>query len=62
MQSFPELDSQLDQIAHFSTYAVSTRYPSDEPEPELDETRENVILATHFVTAISNLIDTIASA
>ena len=59
MQSFPELDPQLDMIAHFSTYAVSTRYPSDEPEPEMDETRENLILANQFVTVISNVLDKI---
>lgn len=57
MQSFPELDSSLDQIAHLSTYAVSTRYPSDEPEPEINEATETLALASNFVEHISANID-----
>lgn len=61
MQSFPELDSALDQIAHLSTYAVSTRYPSDEPEPEMHETIETLAVARKFVELISDLIHRIRS-
>jgi len=57
MQSFPELDSSLEQVAHLSTYAVSTRYPSDEPEPEVEESRDGLALARTFVAQITDLID-----
>lgn len=56
MPSFPELDSLLEEIAHLSAYAVSTRYPSDAPEPELIESRENLALANRFVAAITDLL------
>jgi len=59
MQSFPELDSSLDQVAHLSTYAVSTRYPSDEPEPEIIEATDTLALARHFVEHISDYIEQI---
>ena len=61
MQSFPELDAALDQIAHLSTYAVSTRYPSDEPEPSLTETTETLTLAISFVELISDLLEKLKS-
>jgi HEPN domain-containing protein len=56
MTSFPELDPFLDQIAHLTTYAVESRYPTDEPEPLLSEATQNLQLAEHFVKEISNLI------
>jgi HEPN domain-containing protein len=59
MQSFPELDSSLEEIAHLSTYAVSTRYPSDEPEPEVNESRDNLALANRFVAEITDLLEKI---
>lgn len=61
MQSFPELDSSLDGIAHLSTYAVSTRYPSDEPEPGINETTETLELASSFVELISDLLEKLKS-
>jgi len=62
MQSFPELDSSLDQIAHLSTYAVSTRYPSDEPEPEIAQATETLMLARIFAKTISDLLEQIVNA
>jgi HEPN domain-containing protein len=59
MQSFPELDSLLEEIAHLSTYAVSTRYPSDEPEPEVNESRHNLALANRFVAEIADSLGNI---
>jgi len=61
MQSFPELDSSLEQIAHLSSFAVSTRYPSDEPEPQINETTETLELACHFVERISDLLEKLKS-
>ena len=56
MQSFPELDPSLEKIAHLSGYAVTSRYPSDEPDPELDEAYANYQIALHFVSEIKQLI------
>jgi len=61
MQSFPELDSSLDQIAHLSTYAVSTRYPSDEPEPEISQATETLFLAKGFVKTVSDILEQIVN-
>lgn len=56
MQSLPELDSSLEQIAHLSAYAVSTRYPSDEPEPEISEATESLELSRTFVSLLSGIL------
>jgi HEPN domain-containing protein len=53
---FPELDPHLDRIAHLTSYAVETRYPSDAPDPELEEATENLEIARYFVSKISELI------
>ena len=54
--SFPELDPQLESIAHLTTYAVESRYPSDEPEPQINEAQENLQLAKDFVSEINSLL------
>ena len=56
MQSFPELDPSLEKIAHLSGYAVTSRYPSDEPDPEADEAHSNYQIAFEFVSEIKQLI------
>lgn len=53
---FPELDPHLDKIAHLSSYAVESRYPSDAPDPEFDEATENLEIARNFVSRISELL------
>ena len=57
MQSFPELDPPLEKIAHLSVYAVTSRYPSDELDPELDEAYANYQIASEFVSEIQQLIE-----
>jgi hypothetical protein len=57
MQSFPELDSSLEKIARLLGYAVTSRYPNDEPDPELDEAHENYQIASEFVSEIQQLIE-----
>jgi hypothetical protein len=44
------------KIAHLSGYAVTSRYPSDEPDPELDEAYANYQIALDFVSEIKQLI------
>jgi HEPN domain-containing protein len=56
MQSFPELDPSLEKIAHLSGYAVTSRYPSDEPDPEADEAHANYQIAFEFASEIKQLI------
>jgi HEPN domain-containing protein len=56
MGSFPELDPLLDAIAHMTSFAVESRYPSDEPAPEWEEVSENFRLASHFVDEISQIL------
>ena len=60
MQSFPELDSSLEKIAHLSGYAVTSRYPSDEPDPEIEEACVNFEISTEFVAEIRELIERIS--
>ena len=57
LQSFPELDSSLDEIAHLTAYAVSHRYPGDEPEPDMNEAVDSLALARNFFAQISGLIE-----
>lgn len=61
MGSFPELDPHLESIAHLTTYAVESRYPSDEPEPEPHEALENFQLAKAFVSEITSLLKSFES-
>jgi HEPN domain-containing protein len=56
MDSFPELDPHLDNIAHLTSYAVESRYPSDAPDPQLDEATANLELAKNFVSEITTLL------
>jgi HEPN domain-containing protein len=56
LQSFPELDPSLEKIAHLSGYAVTSRYPSNEPDPEADEAHANYQIAFEFVSEIKQLI------
>jgi len=53
---FPDLDPHLDKIAHLTTYAVESRYPSDAPDPEFAEAAENLEIAKNFVSKISELL------
>ena len=57
MQSFPELDPSLEKIAHLSGYAVTSIYPSDEPDSELDEAHTNYQIAFEFFLEIQQLIE-----
>jgi hypothetical protein len=58
MESFPELDPLLENIAHLTAFAVESRYPSDAPDPQFDEATENLEIARNFVTKISEIIET----
>jgi HEPN domain-containing protein len=58
MESFPELDPLLENIAHMTAFAVESRYPSDAPDPQVDEATENLEIARNFVAKISEIIET----
>ena len=56
MTSFPELDPMLEAIAHLTSYAVESRYPSDAPDPQVEEVAKNIELSKHFVSEITILL------
>ena len=56
LEIFPDLDPELDKIAHLTSYAVESRYPSDAPDPEFTEAAENLEIAKNFVSKISALL------
>ena len=56
LDSFPELDPLLESIAHLTTYAVESRYPSDAPDPQVEEVTGNIQLSKHFVSEMLTLL------
>ena len=56
LDAFPELDPLLESIAHLTTYAVESRYPSDAPDPQVEEVTGNIQLSKHFVSEMLTLL------
>jgi HEPN domain-containing protein len=50
----PQTASQLQYAGELTPYGVDIRYPGDQPEPELDESRKAVDLARKVRDAVMN--------
>jgi len=52
----PDIPSRLGEAAALTPYGVDIRYPGDQPEPDLEETRKAVELARKVRDAVTGLL------